>query len=122
MIARRNLGALMIGVLAAAACQSTEAPRRHAVLAAADSATMEKLKAVLAAAMSTAQVELGPGDLTQTSTVSVLPPRLGPYEGRSPALPTQFDIMMRGAKCLLVRRDTGAEYELVGVACRPLSN
>ncbi len=79
---------------------------------------MTELKSVLAKAMNTASVDIGPGDLTKTSTISVLPPRLGPHEQRSPVKPTQFDIILKGSGCFVVRRDTGEEYELRGVSCR----
>ncbi len=99
-------------------CQSNQ-PRTPATLERADPETLARVEAVLAQAMGDASIELGPADLAATTTISVLPPRLTPYEDRSLARPTQFDIMLEGARCLLVRRDTGEEYDLDGVACRP---
>ncbi len=92
-----------------------------AVLISSDDQTLADLKSVLAEAMETASVELGPSDLTQGSVISVLPPRLGPLEGHSMAKPTQFDLMKNGSKCYAVRRDTGEAYPLSGVTCRALN-
>lgn len=100
------------------ACQSSGA-QTPAVLAAADAQTMAAVKSVLAEAMDRAGVELGPGNPTQTSTISVLPPPLSPHEDRSTASPTQFDIVLKGSNCFVIRRDTGEEFELKGVSCRP---
>ena len=82
-----------------------------------DSETMTELKSALAGAMETASVELGPDDLTQTSAISVLPPGLSPLENNSTAMPVMFDLMKQGDHCYIVKRDTGAEYILHGVAC-----
>ncbi len=89
-----------------------------AVLHSTDEASMAKLRAALAEAMGRARVEIGPGDLTQSSTVSVLPPPLGPNETHSTATPTQFDIVMRGDACFLQRRDTEQIYPLDTQLCR----
>ncbi len=101
------------------ACQSNNAATFSALEDAGDE-TMAEVKSVLARAMNTASVEIGPGDLTETSTISVLPPPLNPYEDRSTVKPTLFDIMIKGSRCYVVRRDTGDEYELAGVSCRAL--
>ncbi len=91
-----------------------------AVLVSSDDQTLAELKSALAEAMGTTRVEIGPGDLTQQSVISVLPPRLGPLEGHSVAKPTQFNLMKTGSKCYAVRRGTGEAYELSGVTCRAL--
>ncbi len=117
---RRSPGLLVvIGASILNGCQSN-GTMTFATLAEADSQTMAELKSVLAGAMNTASVDIGPGDLTKTSTISVLPPRLSPDEDRSTVTPTQFDIILRGSSCYVVRRDTGDEYELSGVSCRAL--
>jgi len=108
----------MMGAAALGACQSSAAAA-PAVLETADARTIAELKSVLARAMNDASVDIGPGDLTQTSTISALPPRLNPIEDRSLAAPTQFDLMIRGGDCFLVRRDTNEEFALNGVACKP---
>lgn len=106
-----------VSMLAAGACQSHDGETR-AVLASADAETMAAVRSVLAEAVGRATVELGPGDPTTTPTISVLPPPLSPREDRSTAAPTQFDIVLKGGTCFVVRRDTDDEYELDGVLCR----
>lgn len=116
--ARRTLRALAVtGAFIAGACQSNDA-QTFAVLENADAESMAAVKAALAEATGRANVELGPGDPTQTSAISVLPPRPGPYQDRSPARPIPFDIVLRGSRCYLVRRDTGETFALEGVACK----
>lgn len=110
--------ALIGALLFAAACQTSPASEA-AVLESADTQTMTKVKSVLAGAMSVANVELGAGDPTEAPVISVLPPRPSPYEDRSPAMPTLFDLVLKGDICYAVRRETSETYELDGVACRP---
>ncbi len=112
---------LLLGAFGAAAltgCQSLESPV-PAVLASADADTMAKLKAALATAMGQAHVELGPGDPTRSSTLSVLPRPPGPPEDRSLAMPTIFRLEIEGGGCFVVREDGGARARIEGVACRP---
>lgn len=118
-----NLMRVFTGVcvtLLTLACQSTGAAV-PAALERADAQTMAAVKAVLADAVGRARIELGPGDLTTSSTISVLPPPLSPEEGRSTATPIVFDLVIKGSSCYAVRRDTGRDYALAGVSCRPLS-
>ena len=91
-----------------------------AVLSSADGETLEKVRSVLAGAMNTATVKLGAGDPTKTPVIPVLPPKPGAYEGRSMAMPTLFDIVLKDGACFLMRRKDGAAFPLDGVACRPL--
>jgi hypothetical protein len=117
-LSRRAIAILMLAASAApASCQSAS-PRTPAVLVSADEETMTRLRSVLADAMQTAEIELGPEDPTQSSVISVLPARLGPLEGRSPSIPTQFDLVLEGGQCFAVRRG-GAAHALTGIACRP---
>ncbi|WP_428408755.1 hypothetical protein [Hyphococcus sp.] len=95
----------------------TVATQTPAVLERADAETLDRVKSVLAGAVGRATIELGAGDLTQSSTVSVLPPPLSPREDRSMAAPVLFDIMLMGEDCYLVRRDSGESFRLP-VACR----
>jgi hypothetical protein len=97
------------------ACQSMAAP---AVLTRADPPAMERLKAALAKAMGRTYIELGPGDPTQTSVISVLPLPLAPQEDRSLARPTIFRLEIEGSACILVREETSARIPLDGVECR----
>lgn len=102
-----------------AGCQSASMAQ-PAVFVSGDDQTVAALKAVLAKAMNEASVELGPGDLTKNTTVSVLPPRPANYEDRSIVTPVVFDIIIKGKDCYAVRRSDGAEFELGGIACRSL--
>lgn len=114
-------GSTLFGMMAATAlgaCQSNGAAM-PAVLETADEPTIAEVKSVLARAMNDASVEIGAGDLTEVSTITALPPQLNPNEDRSLAAPTQFDLMIRDGSCFLVRRDTGEEFALSGVACKP---
>lgn len=110
--------AVAITTIFLAGCQSTVVPV-PAVLSNADEPALSELRSVLARAMNDASVEIGPGDLTRTSTVTALPRRLNPNEDRSLARPVQFDLVVEGERCFLIRRDTGEEFALTGVACRP---
>lgn len=108
--------AVVVSALASGACQSSGAV--PAVLTHGDEASINRLKATLAKAMSQTQVQLGPGDPTQTSVLSVLPLPPGPLEDRSLAKPTIFRIEIEGKTCSLVREDTGDRVNLEEVACR----
>lgn len=112
-----SVGAAIIGfAVFAGCCQSVQAS--PAVLARADDAAMSRLKAALAKEMGRSPVELGPGDPTQSSVVSVLPLPPGPPEDRSLAMPTIFRLEIEDGACVLVREDTGARIPLEGVECR----
>jgi hypothetical protein len=111
MIGRISMAILLAAVLGGA-CKSTAAP---AVLTQGDEAAMGRLKAALAKAMGQAEVQLGPGDPTQSPVVSVLPLPPGPLEDRSLAKPILFRLTIEGEACLLVREDTGERIALEGV-------
>ncbi len=96
-------------------------PPALAVLESADEETLAEIKSTLAIVLDRARIELGPGDLTRTSAITVAPPRPGPYEQRSVAMPVVFDLMKSRSACLVVRRDTGGTFELApGIKCRRL--
>ena len=116
-IDKRLSALLLAGASLLGACKTTD-PQVPALLTAPNAEIMDEIKTVLAAAMDRASVELGPVDLTQSSVLSVLPPRLGEHETHSLATPTQFDLVKQGEACFLIRRDTGDAYALDGVACR----
>jgi hypothetical protein len=123
-MSRFLFGLVLTGAaLAAGACQLPGQPEaKPAVLATADAATMDRLKAALASAMGRAQVELGPGDPTRSPEVSVLPRPPGPQEDRSLAVPTIFRLEMKGDVCFVVRADGGVRERIEGVECRPASD
>lgn len=109
--------ASLAGATLLSACQTPDAPA-PAVLENLDDDTMIALRAELASITGRADVALGPGDLTENSTIAVLPPPLAPGDDRSVATPTYFDLMWIDNECVLVARETGAQYSLHGVACR----
>lgn len=109
---------LTAGALVLTACQ-TESAARPAVLLHADAAARSQVQAAAAAALGRGRVELGPEDLTTSSTVSVLPAPPSRYQDRNPGLPIRFRLLVRGEECLLKRQDTGQLYPLSGLACRP---
>jgi hypothetical protein len=79
--------------------------------------TMERVKAVLATAMGTNRIELGPENLSTSTSLTVLPPPLGPMDTRSLAVPSVFDIVKEGPSCALVLRTNGRRFPMTGVAC-----
>ena len=79
-----------------------------------DPATRSAVTAALSDAVGRAHIELGP---TDGHVLMVLPPKPGPYEGNSPAMPVRFDIEKRGDTCVAVRHDTGKAVVLRGITC-----
>ena len=119
MTTGRTIAAIICFAAFAGCCQSTSAQAASpAVLVRADDAAMARVKAALAKEMGRSTIELGPGDLTQSSTISVLPMPPGPLEDRSLVKPTIFRLEISGGACSLVREETGARIRLDGVACR----
>lgn len=108
--------AILFAAVFAGCCQSV--PASPAVLVQADEDAMGRIRAALEREMGRSPIELGPGDLTQGSTLSVLPLPPGPPEDRSLARPTIFRLEIEGGACVLVREDTGARIPVEGVACR----
>jgi len=114
-----------LAALIASACHtSAQAQPTPAVLKNADESSMQTLKSALAKAMNTSKVELGASDPTSSSTMSVLPKSVRGLYGNDHAnfaLPTQFDLMMEGRHCYLLKRGTDTRIPLKGVNCRPVS-
>ena len=112
-----------VSVIAAIAllfgCQSHSEPQ-PAVLEAGDIESLARLKTSVAAAMAKSRVEFGPGDLTTSPEIAALPPRTGPFETHSLALPTYFDLATQNGLCVIVKRETGEVFEAAKVICRPL--
>ncbi len=90
-----------------------------AVLVDTSDATLVKLKAALGKAVGRANIELGAGNLTEKGTISVLPPKLSPHEGRSPVMPTLFDLMVSEDGCIARNRSTGEDVALDDITCVP---
>ena len=100
------------------ACQTTAGSSMTASVDLGDAATRSAVIAALATAVGRARIELGPTNDAETSVISVLPPKPGPYEMNSTARPISFDIAQRDGHCVAVRHDTGAEYDLPDVTCK----
>ena len=82
-------------------------------------AVRARLKSELGAIVGRANIEFGPGDFTTSSRITVLPPPSGPLQGRNPAMPQIFDLVVKGEHCYAVDRETGAKHHLVGLTCQP---
>jgi len=117
MRARAKVISAVIG-LVLGACQSALRMPAPALLMQGDSLAMERLMSKLTTEMQRSRIELGPSDPTRSPLISVLPLPPGPLEDRSLALPTLFHLEWDGKTCWLVRDETSARHELVGVSCR----
>lgn len=115
---RQTLALALAGIagLFVSACQ-TGTTMTPATLESADDADMAVVKAVLSEAVGRATIELGAADYSTATSVTVLPPPLGPNETSSPAMPAVFDIVTNGEDCFLVSQSTGQSYALDGVGC-----
>ena len=110
--------ALMIGIMAMAGCQHANESAVPAELTDASDETLKALHSQLVVAMDKADYKLRSTDLTTNSTVTLIPPPLGPNETHSTAMPIQLDLMLDGETCFAVRADTDQRIELVGVTCQ----
>ena len=112
--------ALVLGLVTAAGCQHAREPAVPAVLSDTSETTVDALKTQLRTAIGKADYKLGPADLADTSTITMMPPPLGPNETHSTAMPIRLDLQLHGETCYAVRSDTGDKIELDGIACRAL--
>ena len=112
--------ALFTGLVALAlgACQHSAAAA-PATLADSSPETLNALKSALGGAINRASIDLGAGDLTEASTVTVLPPPLTEHETRSPATPTVFNLFVKNGACFAVQEGTETEIPLPDVPCTP---
>lgn len=106
--------------IALAACQHNQAPA-PAVLVDADAETLDALRTAFALVLGRANVEFGAGDPTVSPSIAVLPPKPTDLETQSAAMPTMFDLYVRGDTCFAVRRGDETEIKLANIACRPAS-
>jgi len=105
-------------LLSLGACQTlADAGTGAATVNLGDPDTRAAVTQALARAVGRARVELGPTDKPDTAVITVLPPRPGPYETNSLAMPVRFDIGRRDGECVAVRHDNGQIAPLPGVAC-----
>ena len=78
---------------------------------------LDRVKRMLARSMDRAHIELGADDPTLVPRVSVLPPRPGSLENRSPALPVVFSISLENDICIATNTQSGEEVELTDISC-----
>lgn len=114
------------GLIAAASllanCQSTSAEPQPAVLEKADHETLARMKTTIATAMGKGRIDFGAIDLENSPQIPVLPPRPGPFEGQSLAIPTYFDLAIQNGRCVVVRRQTGEVIAVPEASCKRLQN
>ena len=111
---------LFLGLVLTAACQSASPAATPASLADASVETIDRLRKQIADALGRDHVTFGQADLTQSSTVTVVPAPLGPMETHSTAMPIRFDLILDGEICYAVQRDTGDKTALSDVPCRAI--
>ncbi|MFN7054713.1 hypothetical protein [Hyphomonas sp.] len=109
---------LLMAVSAAAVLGACQTAARPATLETEGAEEVETLRRVLAEALGRGRVELGAGDLTRDSVISVLPPPPTPLEGNSPAMPELFDLLLTPEGCFVRRQSTDEMFALPGVSCR----
>lgn len=112
----------LAAIIGSACHTTTHAEPVPAIMANADDASMQALKSTLAKAMNKSKIELGASDPTRSPNISVLPKSVvgipgGDYANQ--ALPTQFDLMMDGRNCYVVKRGTEAKIKVDGIVCKP---
>ena len=121
----RRTGTRLAGAFAAcgllAACQSSTV-LEPAVLERGDPDSLIQLKSAVAEAMEKPRVDFGAGDLTTSPEIAVLPPKPGPFETHSLAVPTYFDLARQNGGCVVIERESGNVYAAPGVSCRALTN
>jgi hypothetical protein len=116
MISRTGFVCVASALAMMGACQTMPADG-PALLAEGDRGSLDALRSGLASALGRPQVILGAGDPTTASVVSALPPTLGQYETRSPAMPAVFDLAFRDGACVAILRGVGTVHPLPGVSC-----
>lgn len=103
----------ILGLSSACLSVPEDTPAR---LASIDAGTMNTIASILKQEIGSQNVTLGPQAMEAT-TITVLPPPLGPHETRSVAVPEVYDIIRRKGVCTLIRRGTGSVIVLSGVEC-----
>ena len=115
---------LVATLLAPAACGTLSAQEQPAVIAAPTAQSRAELARAVAAAFNGQPVALADDALTRESTLTIerrTPP--GPQgraaTGRTLERPEQFNLVLRGARCVLVRVTDGREWPLDETRCVP---
>jgi len=107
------------------ACQTTSAAEpQPARLVSADSQTKTAVKVMIAKTMPRKNIKFGATDWATASTISVLPlahnPIGGPFTPQQFVRPTLYDVMMMGAECYLLERETQTKIPLGNIPCTAL--
>jgi len=121
VIAKRFVTILALSC-ALSACQTLAGAGTQARIAPYDAYAEQVLKSALSSSLHRANIDLGPSDPSASSSITVLPPPVGPYETNSVALPIRFDIVLRDGVCYVVRTKTREAFALKDVMCVPLGN
>ncbi|MEL7481087.1 MAG: hypothetical protein AAGJ29_05970 [Pseudomonadota bacterium] len=85
----------------------------------AEQVEVEKLKSALGDALGRAAIHLGPDDLSTSTQITVLPPRLTDFETRSPAKPIIFDVFIEDGRCFAIRRQSEDRVLFPDLTCEP---
>lgn len=114
----------LAAVVSPAACSTLAAQEQPAVIAAHTSASRAELARVASAAFNGQPVALADDALTRESVLLLertTPP--GPQgraaTGRTLEVPARLNLVLRGARCFLVRDTDGREWELGEARCVP---
>jgi hypothetical protein len=110
--------------LAPAACGTLAAQEQPAVIASPTERSRAELLRVVSAAASGQTVTLADDALTRSSVLTIerrtpTGPQGRAATGRTLEAPEQFRLVLRGARCMLVRQSDGGEWELTDAQCVP---
>jgi hypothetical protein len=106
---------LLPGLFALLGCESMAGPEGDIPAVLIDG-ELEAVESAVAEAFERATLEVNYASGGRQLTV--LPPRLGPYEDRSTAVPRTFEAVLRGGTCILLEEGGEMEIELPAGSCR----
>jgi hypothetical protein len=115
---------LTASFMCASACASIAQPDSPARIVEPDAASRAELRDAVARALQRSDVTLADDALTRTSTLIIerTPARDATGQrltGRDYDEPEQFQLVLNGKRCTLVRQATGQRYELRSTRCEP---
>jgi hypothetical protein len=124
MTAPRGWWLVAIASTAPLACSSLSAEEQPAVIAAATEQSRDELRRAVSAAMNGQSVLLADDAFTRDSVLTIerrTPPGAqgAAATGRTLAAPERFRLVLRGARCVLVRETDGREWPLETARCVP---
>lgn len=111
--------------LLASGCASIAQPDAPAHLVEPDAASRAELREKIARALQRSDVLLADDALTRTATLLIeRTPARDPtgqrISGRDYDAPEEFQLVLSGARCMLIHARTGERYELRSARCEPL--